>query len=78
MKTVSAADANRKFSSLLRSATEGEEVLVLSRGRPAARIVPVERRPAHRRQARAALLQRLKSQAASGRRTWRRDELYDQ
>lgn len=77
MKTVSAADANRKFSSLLRSAAEGEEVLVLSRGRPAARIVPVERRPARRRQARATLLRRLRAQTASGRRTWRRDELYD-
>lgn len=77
MKTVSAADANRKFSSLLRSAAAGEEVLVLARGRPAAKIVPVERAPARRKRARAALLRRLEKQAATGRRTWKRDELYE-
>jgi prevent-host-death family protein len=77
MKTVTAADANRKFSSLLRSAAEGEEVLVLSRGRPAARIVPAQGAPARRKRARATLLRRLKEQTASGRRTWRRDKLYE-
>lgn len=77
MKTVTAANANRKFSSLLRSAAEGEEVLVLSRGRPAARIVPVEAASKDRKQAQAALLRRLKAQAATGRRTWRRGELYE-
>lgn len=77
MKTITAADANRKFSRLLRSAAEGEEVLVLSRGRPAARIVPVERTPLARERARGALLRRLEKQGTSGRRRWQRDELYE-
>ncbi len=77
MKTISAAEANRQFSRLLRSAIEGDEVLILSRGRPVARIVPALDSPQRRRRARSALLCRLKSQPPTGARRWRRDELYE-
>ena len=40
---ISAADANRSFSSLLRCVREGHSVVVTSHGKPIARIVPIER-----------------------------------
>ena len=36
MKTISAADANRYFSSVLRDVATGEVVTVVSRGKPVA------------------------------------------
>ncbi len=33
MKTMTAAEANRKFSSLLKDVSRGEEILVVSRGK---------------------------------------------
>jgi prevent-host-death family protein len=40
MKNVSAGDANRHFSSLLRDVATGQVVTVLSRGKPVATISP--------------------------------------
>lgn len=77
MKTLSAAEANREFSRLLRAATEGEQVLILSHGRPIAKLIPAARSPAHLRRAQNALLRRLRAQAVTGKRRWRRDELYE-
>lgn len=80
-KAVSAADANRKFSLILRGVREGQSYVVTSHGRPVARIVPVEGGEgaatnvgAH---ARSALLARLKRQPVANARRWTRDELYD-
>jgi antitoxin (DNA-binding transcriptional repressor) of toxin-antitoxin stability system len=36
MKTISAAEANRHFSEVLRAATQGQTILITSRGRPVA------------------------------------------
>ncbi|HET7921810.1 MAG TPA: type II toxin-antitoxin system prevent-host-death family antitoxin [Gammaproteobacteria bacterium] len=78
MKTLSAAEANRQFSRMLRTVTEGDEVVILSRGRPVARIIPAAGSSRRLKRAQAALLRRLKSQAAGGtKRRWTRDELYD-
>lgn len=38
---VSAADANRNFSSILRSVREGRGVVVASHGKPIAKILPI-------------------------------------
>ncbi|MGH8427846.1 MAG: type II toxin-antitoxin system Phd/YefM family antitoxin [Gammaproteobacteria bacterium] len=76
MKNISASEANRKFSSLLRAAAEGDEVMILSRGRAVAQLIPAAYSPQRQRRARTALLRRLASQPASGSRRWRRDELY--
>lgn len=81
MKTISAADANRHFSKLLRDVKAGETVIVTSRGEPVARIEPA--RPedcekARREAAFAKLMARLRSQPAMNIPiTWTRDELYD-
>lgn len=41
MREVSATEANRHFSKLLREAAAGETILVTSRGRPIATLGPV-------------------------------------
>ncbi len=77
MKTMSAAEANRYFSSLLKDVARGEEILVVARGKPVARVLPFDSASSERESARASLLARLRGQTPSGRRNWRRDELYD-
>lgn len=77
MKTVTAADANRHFSNLLREVSHGETVTVVSRGKPVATISPVATADPQRRAARKTLLARLRKTAPTGRRTWTRDELYE-
>lgn len=76
MKTVSAADANRQFSSLLRDVAAGETVTILARGKPVAAMVAPDRDTEHRQGARQALLQRLRQQQPSGARDWQREDLY--
>ena len=77
MKTISAAEANRYFSSLLKDVSRGEEVLVVSRGKAVARVLPYDKSSSERESARNILLARLRKQTSGGRRNWRRDELYD-
>lgn len=77
MKTITAADANRHFSGLLREVATGEVVTVLSRGNPVATIGPVARESGQRQIARQTLLSRLRQNKASGTRNWTRDELYE-
>ncbi|TIP01752.1 MAG: type II toxin-antitoxin system prevent-host-death family antitoxin, partial [Mesorhizobium sp.] len=42
-EAVSAADANRRFSYILREVREGQSYVVTSHGRPVARIVPADK-----------------------------------
>jgi antitoxin (DNA-binding transcriptional repressor) of toxin-antitoxin stability system len=77
MKTVTAAEANRQFSRVLREIGQGETFTVLSRGTPVATIAPANAGEALRHAAKATLLARLRGQAASGARNWTRDELYE-
>ena len=74
-KTISAADANRKFSQLLREVREGRSYVVTSHGRPVARIAPVEEQ--QRSEAKAALLAHLEAQPIRRIGKWKRDDLYD-
>jgi prevent-host-death family protein len=76
-KPVSAADANRKFSKLLRAVREGRSYVVTSHGRAVARIVPVGKDGGETRGARAALLRRLRSEPVVKIGRWTRDELYE-
>jgi len=79
MKTVTAAEANRNFSALLKDVARGEQVIVTSRGKPVATIAPVPPMfDAAREQAKQALLARLAAQPITGvPRDWTRDELYE-
>ena len=73
---ISAADANRNFSTVLRQVREGRSYVVTSHGQPVARIVPVQAGEHLTRAARAALFDRLRAAATQGIGSWRRDELY--
>ena len=73
---MSASEANRSFSALLRQVAQGQRFTVHSHGRPVAQLTPVSQGP--RPAARRALLARLATQPASGEaRSWQRDDLYD-
>ncbi len=77
MKTVTASDANRQFSSILRDVSRGEVITVTSRGRPVAMITPAPVGGHRREAARQRLLERLRQQKTTGARDWSRDELYE-
>ena len=77
MRTVSAAEANRQFSRLLREVREGETVVVTSHGTPVATILPADREKPARDQAKQVLLARLLGQPVIDIGPWRRDELYE-
>ena len=77
MKTITAANANRGFSSLLREVSKGEEITILSRGTPVAKITSVNSAVMQKNAMKKLLLSRLKSQDVTGSRNWTRDELYD-
>lgn len=77
MRTVTAGDANRQFSSMLREVAQGEIITVLSRGRPVATISPVRSDDDQRQGAKRGLLERLRQQKVLGARDWTRDELYE-
>jgi prevent-host-death family protein len=80
-KTVSAADANRKFSELLRGVRKGLSYIVTSHGKPVAKLVPADSDASNLEAARSALLKRLASQklpkGANPRNRWTREELYE-
>jgi prevent-host-death family protein len=76
-KAVSAADANRKFSKLLRGVREGHSYVVTSHGKAVAKIVPVEKNGAVTTGARSTLLKRLRSEPIVSIARWSRDELYE-
>ncbi|RWM16903.1 MAG: type II toxin-antitoxin system prevent-host-death family antitoxin [Mesorhizobium sp.] len=76
-EAVSAADANRKFSLILRGVRDGQSYVVTSHGRPVARIVPVEKSEGVASRSRASLLSRLKRQPVVDAEKWTRDELYE-
>jgi prevent-host-death family protein len=75
--TISAADANRRFSELLQSVKRGKSVIVTSHGKAVAKIAPIDDNHDVRNTARTALLARLRSERPTSIGRWTRDELYD-
>jgi prevent-host-death family protein len=76
-EAVSAADANRRFSEILRKVRDGGIVTVTSHGKPVARIVPISKHGDTSDGARAALLARLRAEPVVTVGRWSRDELYE-
>lgn len=76
-KTISAVEANRHFSQVLRSVRDGESYVVTTHGRPVARITPVGAETDIASNARRQLLTRLRRQPVAGARKGTRDELYE-
>lgn len=76
-KAVSAADANRNFSQLLRQVREGRSYVITSHGKPVAKVVPLATRDRVAARARVALLERLSAEPVTDIGRWTRDELYE-
>ena len=76
-KAISAADANRNFSKLLREVREGQSYVVTSHGKPVAEIMPARADAKSEERDRAALLTRLRSEPVVDIGPWARDELYE-
>ena len=76
-KAVSAADANRRFSELLRTVKKGRSVVVTSHGKPVAKILPVVEDDLAAEGARSVLFTRLRRERVVNAGRWTRDELYD-
>ena len=76
-KSVSAAIANRDFSSLLRQVRGGVSFTVTSHGRPVARLVPIADAVPVVRSARKTLFARLAAAQSVTAGRWTRDELYE-
>lgn len=79
MRTVSAREANQSFSKLLQTVVEGEEVVITRRGKPVARLTPIE--GIARDADREAEIDRIIAQFREGVDlgepvSWTRDELY--
>ncbi len=81
MRTVSAADANRHFSKLLRQVKAGETVVITSHGEPVARLEPAAEKDAveaERASAREELIAHLRSvQPMNIPITWTRNDIYE-
>jgi prevent-host-death family protein len=76
-RAISAADANRKFSAVLRHVREGHSYVVTSHGRPVARIIPYADGERVTEAARSTLFARLEAAPALNVGRWTRDELYE-
>ena len=75
-EVVSAAEANRRFSRLLRTVREGRSYIVTAHGRPVAKIVPAGTSDRTMARARATLLDRLRTQPVVEVGRWTREDLY--
>ena len=77
-KLISAAEANRQFSRVLKEVRGGKSYTVTSHGEPVARIVPtVSNAIEEQKLAKQRLLARLRSQPALNLGPWSRDEAYE-
>lgn len=76
-ETISAAEANRRFSALIRDVRDGQAYIVTSHGKPVARILPVAGDERVSTRARELLLARLEQQPVVETGRWTRDELYE-
>lgn len=74
-RAISASEANQRFSEMLREVGQGDSFVVMSRGRPVARVIPVDAN-AKQKSAQRLLdfVQKLPRRRSA---PWTRDELYD-
>lgn len=77
MKIVTATEANRHFSEILKEASEGEEIRIESRGKLVAELSPIRKTDRSQLAARDLLFERLRTAKPVVVGNWSRDELYD-
>lgn len=73
-RTITASEANQQFSRLLRNVAKGQTFLVMSRGRPVARVGPVAEAPTV--QPIPQLLDYLETLPRRDGGAWTREDLY--
>ena len=76
-KIVTASEANRHFSRLLKHVEKGGDVTLTSHGRVVARIVPASEEDEAKDKAWKQLLAELRKRPTVNIGRWTRDELYD-
>ncbi|HET8985163.1 MAG TPA: type II toxin-antitoxin system Phd/YefM family antitoxin [Trueperaceae bacterium] len=76
-EVVSAAEANRQFSRILREVHGGRAFLITSHGRPVARITPADDENHTSQISHSALIARLEGQSVIDIGPWSRGELYE-
>ena len=74
-RAITASEANQHFSELLRDVANGQSFTVTSRGRPVARVLPIDRQEESRSVRR--LLQFLTSLPVRHSGSWSRDDLHE-
>lgn len=72
---ISASEANQRFSELLREVAAGESFTVTSRGRPVARVLPVEQHDQQRKIKQLLAYVRKRPIRHAG--PWTREDLYE-
>lgn len=77
-KAIPAAEANRRFSEILREVKSGSSVIVTSHGKPVAKISPAGDSEAESAKAQSRLFARLRKEKPGNAGKWTRDELYDE
>ena len=73
---ISAADANRNFSELLRQVRGGRIVVVTAHGKPVAKVLPFDQGKRQAHEGRRALLARLGGEPVRNIGRWTRESLY--
>ncbi len=75
-RAITASDANQRFSELLREVQDGESFVVTSRGRPVAKVTPVDDLDRQGPEIDALLdfVSALPRRSGQG---WRREDLYE-
>jgi prevent-host-death family protein len=74
-RPITASEANQRFSEMLREVANGESFTVTSRGRPVARVVPVEHQDQKRKIEK--LLEYLRTLPVRTTGPWKREDLYE-
>ncbi len=74
-RPITASEANQRFSEMLRDVANGESFTVTSRGRPVARVVPIEHEDQKRKIER--LLERMSREPIRYTGPWKREDLYE-
>ena len=79
MRQVSAREANQRFSKLLSEVARGKEVVITRRGKPVARLVPVQDVAAAKKREAAIrrMIAHMKKGIPLGGRKFSRDEMHE-
>ncbi|MBE0501813.1 MAG: type II toxin-antitoxin system prevent-host-death family antitoxin [Desulfuromonadales bacterium] len=77
MKIITATEANRHFSEILKEASEGEEIQIEWRGKLIAKLTPARKVDKSQLSARQGLFERLRKSEPVVIGDWTREGLYD-